>query len=236
MRKHLPFLSFFILIATAACSATEPVEALIGEELSYQEDAITDAATNSSDTVPTAVTLTANYPDALDEVGQLAIGTLALEETEYALSVAQAERLLPLWQALQALAGSDATAGAEVAAVVNQISGVMDRAQIEQIAAMQLTTASFGELVQSGAIQLGRGNAPGEDQAGGQDGRQGRGGLGAPPAGGPGGGPGAAGLSEDEIAARRAERFGDGGGDANTGFMTNAVINLLAAKAGAQEK
>ena len=80
--------------------------------------------------------LDTSYDDALDASGQLALGTLLLEETGEAVTAGQAAALLPLWQALQ----SGVVQGdAETQAVFEQIEQAMTAEQLAAIAAMQST-------------------------------------------------------------------------------------------------
>ena len=71
--------------------------------------------------------------------GQLLIGTLKLEDTDLAVTSAQAADLLPLWEALQSLSTSSITAAQEVDAVIAQIKTTMSAAQLARISAMKLT-------------------------------------------------------------------------------------------------
>jgi len=203
--------------------------------------------------------LTTDYRDALSVQGQLALGTVQLEETDLAVTEAQAAELLPLWQALQSLINSDTTAQMELDAVVKQIGNTMTDEQIATIGAMELTTDSLTELQESGALAFGGGrNAtqadfdegfafPGGDFAGGPPGGGGDfaggppggggGFAGGPPVGGgdfAGGAPGAAAgttgeVDEDAIATRQA-RFENG--DSQERMLMNFVILLLGQKMG----
>ena len=71
-----------------------------------------------------------DYNGALSIQGQLAVGTLLLEETALAVDEVLAVELYPLWQALQSLSDSDTAAEVEVQAVVNQIQGTMTPEQV----------------------------------------------------------------------------------------------------------
>jgi hypothetical protein len=72
----------------------------------------------------------------LDPVSRLALGTLKLEGTENALTAAQAAELLPLWKLIE---GGSLQGEAETNALVQQIEGVMDDAQLAAIDGMGLT-------------------------------------------------------------------------------------------------
>lgn len=189
--------------------------------------------------------------DDLSIQGQLALGTIQLEETGLAVDEALAAELLPLWQALQSLGNSDATAEAELAAVVNQIQDTMDPAQVQAIAAMELTEERLNAMIEEGNLPFG-GGFRSSDGTGARQGGPGAGrgdfNFGGPPGGGPGGGgpgggflgggPGGANLSEDDIATRQAQ-FEEGefaSGDFAALFqgriLTGAVIRLLQEKTG----
>jgi hypothetical protein len=206
------------------------------------------------------VGLAEDYGDALSVQGQLALGTVRLEETEWAVSEAQAAELLPLWRALQSLSNSDTTAAAELEAVVDQIQETMTPEQVEAIAAMALTTETLTALMESGElgppgmgpnmmVMEGEGGPAGasfsvEGPAGGFAG-------GGPPGGGgggpvvfeigPGGPPpgGAAGAGPDmmfsgemseEDMATRQAAFE--GGDFQERLLMGLTIRLLAEKTG----
>ena len=87
--------------------------------------------------------LSEEYDDALSIRNQLAYGTLRLEGTGEAITADQAAKLLPLWQALQALDASTTTATEETAAVQAQVLSAMTPAQVSAIAAMRLTNAAL---------------------------------------------------------------------------------------------
>ncbi len=101
--------------------------------------------------------LAEDYSDALSIEGQLALGTLQLEETDKAVDQVQATELLTLWQAYRNLSNSDTAASAEVEAVLNQIQETMTSDQIAAIAEMQLTTDSITALIEEGGLATGRG-------------------------------------------------------------------------------
>ncbi len=82
--------------------------------------------------------LNTSYPDALDVISQLALGTLKLEGTPDAVTEAQATQLLPLWEALN---GTAVQVESERLAVARQIEGTMTETQVSAIAALALTQA-----------------------------------------------------------------------------------------------
>lgn len=168
----------------------------------------------------------------------LAIGTLKLEETDFAVDSDQASNLLPLWQVLRSLTESDSAAQEEVTAIVEQIQESMTPNQLQAIDEMDLTGENLFTVMQEmdlvpqfsadGSSRLGR------DNFGGGQGTPGNGRPGT--GGGPGGGFGgdAGQLSPEQIAtaqARRAENGGNGlRGNNLLAPLTEAVITLLESK------
>ena len=98
-----------------------------------------------------AGTLVDTYDDALSVRNQLAYGTLRLEGTAQAVTSGQAETLLPLWQALQALGASTTAATEETAAVQTQIQSTLSPDQVSAISAMRLTNA----MLQTYYVEIG---------------------------------------------------------------------------------
>jgi len=188
------------------------------------------------------VRLSADYKDALAVQSQLAVGTLQLEETELAVDEALAGELLPLWQAVQSLSGSETAASAEVDAVINQIQDTMQPAQVQAIADMALTNEKLTAMFESGELNMGRGTRQNQDSS---DTATGSGFPGGGPGGGiPGGGPGGGipgsgpgggfgNLSEDDIATRQAQlESGDGFAQFQDQAVLGAVIRALQTKTG----
>jgi hypothetical protein len=169
---------------------------------------------------------------------KLPAGTLMLEGTSNAVTPAQAQELLPLWQMLRALQESGTASEVEVQAVYDQIQAAMTPEQLAAIEGMspEDMRALFEEL------GMGR---QGESDNSNNSGSSGRGegrtfvappdmGMMPPGAGGegsqPGMGPGGFGnLSPEERATAMAGRSGTRMGF-STG-MTDAVIELLQTRA-----
>jgi hypothetical protein len=174
---------------------------------------------------------------------RLAIGTLKLEETEFAVASDQATELLPLWQVLNNLSNSDSAAPEEVTAVTEQIQETMTAEQLKAIDELELTPQDiFATMQELGLVNAPPVNASGTPQAGGNF-RNGQGAGGgfvpgdAPPGGGPGGGgPGGFGgeVSPEQMATAQARRAEGGGGFGNRMLapLVEAVIELLETKAG----
>ncbi len=76
---------------------------------------------------------------ALSGEEQMLVGTINLENTDLAVSAAQASQLLPLWETLQSMSTSGTGATAEVDALVEQIKTVMTADQLSKITNMALT-------------------------------------------------------------------------------------------------
>jgi hypothetical protein len=126
--------------------------------------------------------------------------------------------------------------------VITQIQDTMSAEQIAAISAMQLTNDGLSAMIADGTLALGFGGRGGFGGAGGAAGDRAGGGAGGfvpPPGGFPGGGPGGPGgaggfqnVDPEELATRRAERFGAGGGGIMTTQFTAAVVRLLETKTG----
>lgn len=126
------------------------------------------------------LSLTQDYPDALSLRSQLIVGTFRLEETEWMITPQQAGEMLPLWQLLRTLSGTDSANQAETEALLVQIQESLIPEQIQAIQAMRLTDTDNQALLESLGI-----NAQGSGM-GGQGAGQGKN------------------LTEEEKAARRA--------------------------------
>ena len=87
----------------------------------------------------------------------LSIGTLLMEETEFAVTTAQAAELLSLWQAAQTLSESGSAADAEIASIYNQIQETMSPEQIEQIESMAISSESMAALLEPLGLSMGLG-------------------------------------------------------------------------------
>jgi hypothetical protein len=135
--------SVIVVVALAGCSA-------VGQAAQ---------ATGDAGHSPGA-SLSESYADALPEASQLLVGTLRLDGTELAVTPAQAQELLPLWEAYRSLSTSQTAAPQETTALVTQIQQTMTDAQMSEIADMKLTTADLQTVFR------GR-NPQGQDQSGG---------------------------------------------------------------------
>jgi hypothetical protein len=131
MRKNSQLLLMVMVIlalALAACSGTS-------------------SQTNSS--AGTTDTTGAQTSNSLSQVNMLLVGTLKLEDTDQAVTVDEAAKLLTLWQAYRSLSTSQTAAEAEVVALLNQIQSTMTSDQVDAIKAMNLTSTDLMTLMQS---------------------------------------------------------------------------------------
>jgi hypothetical protein len=227
------FLGISIVLSLAACGGTTAA----GEP--------TAVGGESQNSIPSngeieSVRIQDDYSNALSVAGQLALGTIQLDETDLAVDEAEAAGLLPLWQAYQSLSNSDSAAQAEIDAVLRQLQDTMTPEQVQAIVEMRLTDDSLNELAESGDLTFGfGGRAFQEGDAAAQGGGRGAGFFGGPPDGGPGFGPGGGipgggfgNLSEDDIATRQAQFSSGDMGAFQERALTRAVVLLLQNKTG----
>jgi hypothetical protein len=219
--RRLTFGILLVLaVALAACGGGQ---ADITSEGGESAETAAAEATPSVDRTPRA-RLSEDFEMPLSM--RLPVGTLMLEQTDYAVTPAQAEALMPLWQMLRALQESGTATQIEVEAVFDQIQEAMTA---EQLAAIEeMNPEDMQDLLQEygmrrqGDTESGEGGGfrppEGMMRPGGGEGRQGM---------GPGG---FADLSPEEQATVMASRGGMGMGFGGTAF-TEQVIELLEARA-----
>jgi len=118
----------------------------------------TSSQTGSTST--TTGTAGAQPGTSLSQVNMLLVGTLKLEDTDQAVTVDQAVKLLPLWQAYRSLSTSQTAAEAEVKALLNQIQSTMTSEQVEAIKAMNLTSTDMRDMMQSMGGGMGLNGTP----------------------------------------------------------------------------
>ena len=99
-----------------------------------------------------------SYANALPAEVQLAVGTLKLDGTQDAVDAQTAGQLLILWQAVRSLTAKSGTATQEIQALYQQIEESMTPAQIQAIAAMQLTQTDMLQEAQALGIDLAAGS------------------------------------------------------------------------------
>ncbi len=100
---------------------------------------------------------------------RLAVGTMKLDGTADALDADSAAKLLPLWQLLEQVETSDASAPQEVAAVIEEIRLNMTPAQIKAIDAMSLDNIEPTSNNTGSTISTGKSTAQAAAPAGGPD-------------------------------------------------------------------
>lgn len=226
----LALIGLLVISTLAGCSTTNSDTSSTGSDVQV-----------SSDTSQ-GIHLRDDYDDALSIQGQLAAGTLLLEEMELAVDEALAADLLPLWRAAQSLINSDTAAALEIEAVYNQIQDTMTPDQISTIAEMELTEETLATMLEEGELVLGRGGlfgGRGERTGSGEQLIPPEGGSGRPGGGFPGGGlgqgPGGGfpeGLDPEAMATRQAQFAGNDQGSFQERGLIMAVILTLELKTG----
>ena len=219
------------------------------------------AACNGSNAAATAETTTGTTANGtpngdrqftLPAEMKLMLGTVKLDETDYAVEAEQASQLLPLWKALRSLSESDTTAQAEIDALVAQIEESMTPEQTDTLESMNLTMEDMASVMETLGIENGFGGRFGEMtpemqatmEAARESGDFPAGGPGGEfPGGGPGGGMGLGGGmgpggefggAEMDPSVREtamAERGGvRGGGFGINTILLDGIIEFLQAK------
>ncbi len=155
--------------------------------------------------------------EASSQAMQLALGTLKLEQTDYAVDAAQAAQLLPLWKAALSLGKSDTTAAEERTGLVKQIQKAMSTEQLKAIQEMGLSGQNLPAAAQELGIELGAGGPPpaSSSTSNASAGASGGGMAGGPPpdapggmpGGDPGGGPGAQAAQSSQTQSSRSSSF-----------------------------
>jgi len=99
----------------------------------------------ASSAVSTSMNTTSNE---LPTVTQLALGSLKLDDTDYAITAEQATELLPMWQVYKELINSDTAAQEEINALISQIQATMLQEQLQAISDMELTEDDISVAMQ----------------------------------------------------------------------------------------
>lgn len=94
--------------------------------------------------------------DELPIETQLIMGTLQLEGTQQAVTSAQAQELLPMWQVYLSLNSDSGAAQAEIDGLVTQIQETMTSDQMGAISAMGLTQSDVFALMQEHGLGMGQ--------------------------------------------------------------------------------
>ncbi len=238
MKKILSITIFVLVVATlAACSTAQPSSTQNqAEEIAVQEGQPLQ--------------------------NRLAIGILALEGTDQAVTPEQAQALLPLWKAVKSLSASDTASSEEIAALYDQIEELLEAEQVQAIQGLSLSPEDTRALLEKYGVEMqmpggaenpgnlsaderatrvaqfqAQGGGGGQFQPGG--GRQG--GSGMPGTGVPGGFPpggavreGGAGMGRPEMQGTPDPAMGGRGGFRG-GFnllLVDPLIKLLQERAG----
>ncbi len=135
-KTNLLFVAFLV-VALAACSGTQPTQAVQGGNQASQPNSGAVAGT----------------PSAASLDSKLAAGTLKLEGTSLAVTAAEAKQLLPLWQQLQSLNTNGTPSASDTQAIYQQIESDMTADQIQAIQQMSLTQSDLQSLMQAEGIQ-----------------------------------------------------------------------------------
>jgi hypothetical protein len=212
--KHSLLISLTLTLALTLAACATPATSVPFVETT---PVIPVVAVASTPTPFAATYLSTEYADAASLRNQLAFGALKLEGAASAVTPEQARTLLPLWQAIVALSGSETTAEAELMAVQNQIAEAMTPEQLQTIAAMQITNADLTAFYAGHGIVLPT-PAPGVTKM-------------------PGGGNSGLSQADKEATRTAAEALGTpvgaggGAGQAAKTLLFDAVIELLTARA-----
>jgi uncharacterized membrane protein YgcG len=119
------------------------------------------SACSAAGAAPTSTTvingLSTSYQNALPVEMQLALGTLMLKDTDFAVDAKTAQQLIPLWQAVGSLTSKNGSAPQEIEALYKQIADTMDPAQVQAISEMQLTQQDIPQVAQKLGLDLAAG-------------------------------------------------------------------------------
>lgn len=124
-------LAIFLVATLSACGTSAPATPVVPAESA------------PVDSAPAGATLGIDHPDAANIRSQLAYGLLQLEGTSLAPSAEQARLLIPLWQAVIALSGTETTASEELVAVQDQIIQTLAPDQVGAIVAMKVSNSDL---------------------------------------------------------------------------------------------
>ena len=185
-RSFLSVMILLTVLALAACNRNKDDE-------SSTRNGADPAAAQASESAPanpaTDSAFDSSFEGALPPTNQMMLGILRLEETEHAVTSAQAAAMLPLWQALQS--GSIQNQSERVA-ILRQLEGQFTQPQVEAISALQLTFADMNDWAEANGIELPQFGQGGQGRQGAAAGQGGPGGIFAD-------------MSEEERAAFRQE-------------------------------
>jgi len=117
------------------------------------------AATPATSDVYTSANLPTDYENAMPLRNQLPIGMMKLDGTANVVTAEQAQKLLPLYQALRGTPTSGGSSTQEISALLSQIEGTMNAEQLVAIRDMKLTNADMQTWATENGISLGTGSS-----------------------------------------------------------------------------
>jgi hypothetical protein len=241
MKKTIILLTslILILILTACSGETADTGGEIhivaesnAEESSSEIPIVAESGGEISNAPENTVMLNTDYENALPVQMQLILGTVKLDETEYAVDTNQAAELLPLWKAARSLSQSETVAAVEMEAIFNQIAETMTAEQLAAIIAMRLSQVDLADVAESLGIEISSGGKFGdmtpEEIAAAQAARgSGQAPPGSIPGNGGPAGPLAGGPGNNTAGERQGQRGATSGINA---MFFDAIIALLEAK------
>ena len=185
-RSFLSVMILLTVLALAACNRNDDADSISDNGA---DPAAARASESAAANPATDSAFDSSFEGALPPTNQMMLGILRLEDTEHAVTSAQAAAMLPLWQALQS--GSIQNQSERVA-ILRQLEGQFTQPQVEAIIALQLTFADMNDWAEANGIELPQFGQGGQGRQGAAAGRGGPGGIFAD-------------MSEEERAAFRQE-------------------------------
>ena len=154
-KGFLFFILIFTLLVLSACSNSN------------------EAANSNGSATTTAGVLEGEIE--IDQVGQLALGTIMLDGTENVVTAEQAQTMLPLWQLYQSMMSEDTTASEELDAILSQIEKAFTKEQLSAMESLDYSNsmqimAQMGLRNGFGAVNGESGERPEITQGGGMNG------------------------------------------------------------------
>jgi hypothetical protein len=150
MKKILFTLLAVLILFLSACGSTNAATSTLTTNQVVTSTAASPATIQ--DMAPTQetteISLGTSYANALPIANQLLLGTMALGGTDFAVTAEQANTLLPLWNDFKTSSGGTEN-------LVAAILAAMTPAQIQAIAAMQITQETSRVILQAQGISMG---------------------------------------------------------------------------------
>lgn len=131
-------------------------------------------ATNSNGSATTTAGVVEGEIE-IDQVGQLALGTIMLDDTENVVTAEQAQTMLSYWQLYQSMMSEDTTASEELDAILSQIEKAFTKEQLSAMESLDYSNsmqimAQMGLRNGFGAVNGESGERPEITQGGGMNG------------------------------------------------------------------